>query len=298
MSDGSDVFAWYRWNGRVHPAHILARAIMEWKPVKIYAMYSGGDHSMASTHLAMTNGAHEVLHLKTGIGLKPTLKLVRDNCTARTWPLREEPPPLLSYLEMCAKYGVPGPGAHLTSYVWLKERALDKVVRETKRKRMDRVMLVTGVHRSESARRMGYVEPVHKDGCSIWVAPFFDHTGEEIDDYMDEHDLPKSPIKKELGLSGECLCGAFGDRAREFPIINRLDPECAAMIVAAEWAACANKKPDEWGRARKPRKRKRAKFMPLCVGCEQGLLFARVSVPLGNQQERIASAENKTNNAG
>lgn len=248
----------------------MSGAIEDWKPVEIYALYSGGHDSFASTHFAMRNGARKVLHINTGVGIELTRQIVRWNCAHYGWPLLEVMPPQLSYLEMCAKYGVPGPGAHSFSYVWLKERALDKVVRETKRKRMDRVMLVTGVRQNESARRMGHVHPIKKDGCSIWVAPLFDWTDSEIEIYMDDHGLAKSPVKQALGMSGECLCGAYGDRARELPIIRKLDPECAALIESAEVFAKGNGKPCEWGRARKPRNKK-AKFMPLCVGCEQGI---------------------------
>lgn len=254
---------------RVWPERTMSGAIEKWKPIRIYAMYSGGNDSMASTHFAMTHGAHEVLHLNTGIGINRTRQIVRDNCTRFGWKLKEEKPPKLSYLQMCAKYGVPGPGAHSFAYIWLKERALDKVIRETKKKCRDRVMLVTGVRQTESARRMGHVHPIKQDGCSIWVAPHFDWSKEEVDDYLEDHKLPRSSVKEELGMSGECLCGAYGDRERELPIINRLDPECGQLIVAAEEAARANGKPCVWGRARKQRDTRQHafKFMPLCVGC-------------------------------
>ena len=251
---------------------VLADAAMQWKPVKIYALYSGGHDSLASTHYAMENGAHEVLHVNTGVGIEMTREIVRDNCRKFGWPLREEIPPQLTYLEMCAKFGVPGPGAHIYPYVWLKERAFDKVVRETKKKRMDRVFMVTGVRQNESARRMGYVEPVYKDGCSIWIAPRFDWTDQQVSDYVDDRNLPRNPVKDILGMSGECLCGAYGDRERELPIVEQLDPKCHALILKAESVAKANGKPCVWGRARKPRKPRKSsqyklKFMPACVGC-------------------------------
>jgi 3'-phosphoadenosine 5'-phosphosulfate sulfotransferase (PAPS reductase)/FAD synthetase len=273
MSDGN----------RVWPERTMSGAIEQWNPVEIYALYSGGDDSMASTHFAMTHGARKVLHINTGVGIARTRQIVRDNCAKFGWPLVEAHPPHLTYLEMCAKYGVPGPGAHAFAYIWLKERALDKVVRETKRKRMDRVMLVTGVRQTESARRMGHVQPIKQDGCSIWVAPCFDWTSEEVDDYLEDHNLPHSPVKEELGMSGECLCGAYGDREREMPLIRKLDPACADLIQRAEELARFNGKPCEWGRARRSR-RKKAKFMPLCVGCLSGI--ERAATGRGEQRGR------------
>lgn len=122
------------------PSETIATAVLEHKPVRIYAMFSGGNDSMVSTHFAMNNGAHEVLHINTGIGIPQTREFVRETCKAFGWPLREEHPPDKTYRDMVLYRGFPGPGAHAYAYSWLKERALRKVIRECKAKVRDRVM--------------------------------------------------------------------------------------------------------------------------------------------------------------
>jgi 3'-phosphoadenosine 5'-phosphosulfate sulfotransferase (PAPS reductase)/FAD synthetase len=147
-------------------------------PMRIFAMYSGGDGSLAATHFAMANGADEVLHISTGIGVDENAKLsvievVRETCRSHGWPLRVETPPDLTYEQMVLKHGFPGPGGHLYPYVWLKDRAIAKVVRETKTRWRDRVGFSTGVRNGDSARRMGFISPIVRDGARVWIAPSY-----------------------------------------------------------------------------------------------------------------------------
>lgn len=51
--------------------------VCQYRPVKLFAMFSGGDGSLAATDFAMEHGAHEVLHIDTGIGVK-TGRLLGD----------------------------------------------------------------------------------------------------------------------------------------------------------------------------------------------------------------------------
>jgi hypothetical protein len=150
--------------------------IAEYRPVAIYALFSGGDGSLSATHFSMENGAQKVFHVRTGIGVeeRPGLDVeeyVRETCKKHGWPLIVKTPPALCYEEMVLKYGFPGPGAHRYPYVWLKDRAIAELVRESKTKRLDRVALCTGVRNSDSARRMGYVTEVIRIKARVWVAP-------------------------------------------------------------------------------------------------------------------------------
>lgn len=83
-----------------------------------YALFSGGDDSLVSTHLAMTQRhAQCVLHISTGIcakkdGKSVPLEFVRKTCRRFDWPLQVETPPQMTYRELVLKYGFPGPGWH------------------------------------------------------------------------------------------------------------------------------------------------------------------------------------------
>lgn len=237
-------------------------------PVRIYAMFSGGKDSIVSTHFAMEHGAHEVLHLNTGIGIRQTREFVRDTCKYYGWPLREEHPPATTYRQFVLKHGFPGPGSHRYAYSWLKERALRKVVREAKTKVKDRVMLMTGVRNLESARRMGFVEPVVRQGAMVWVAPMYQFSDIDMHAYRAKHNLPLSQVSKDLGMSGECLCGAFASPG-EFERIAKFYPEAADEISELEIDAKLAGVHCRWGT--RPKRggalSEDLPFMPMCVSC-------------------------------
>lgn len=251
----------------MHGLETMNMAVLEHNPVRIYAMFSGGNDSMVSTHFAMSNGAHEVLHINTGIGIPKTREFVRETCKAFGWPLREEHPPHKTYRDFVLEKGFPGPGAHMYAYSWLKERALRKVVREAKTRVKDRVMLVTGVRNLESARRMGYVQPIVREGAKVWVAPMYAFSKLDLHAYRKSHNLPESEVAKNLGMSGECLCGSFASPG-EFERIERFYPAVAQEIRALEVEAKSAMQWCSWGTRPDPAAfSEDLPFMPMCVGC-------------------------------
>ena len=251
------------------PKEVLDMAISEFKPVRVFACFSGGNDSQVSTHYAMQNEyAQEVFNINTGIGIPEAREHLYRTVDRFNWPLRVKTPPELNYEEMVMKFGFPGPGAHTYPYAWLKERAVEALIRETKRERSDKLMLVTGVRQLESARRMGYVEPVYKDGATIWVAPFYSYSRRERDAYMERHMLIRNPVTEKLGISGECLCGAYaapGERKK----LNRFYPEFDSYLAVLEARAKEAGQPYcEWGNGRRDDPNQGdLDFMPMCVNC-------------------------------
>lgn len=244
-------------------------AKVEFKPVKMFALFSGGNDSLMSTYFAMENGADEVVHINTGIGVPETREFVRETCRSFGWPLRELTPPAWSYRDIVLQRGFPGPGAHRFAYSWLKERALRKLVRETKQKRTDRVGLITGVRMQESARRMGFVVPVIRIDATVWIAPMFNYSSIDRQDYIKQHSLRTNPVVDVLGFSGECLCGAFAQTG-EINRIERHYPKVAQEIHELEAEARDRGKHCIWG-TRPPKAKDlnqhEIPFMPLCSGC-------------------------------
>jgi 3'-phosphoadenosine 5'-phosphosulfate sulfotransferase (PAPS reductase)/FAD synthetase len=248
----------------------LEEVLQKYHPVATYALFSGGNDSLASTHFAMNRfDACAVVHIRTGIGAKAATDFVVETCRLFGWPLRVMDPPDWSYRDMVLKRGFPGPGAHRYAYSWLKERAIAQLVRETKTQRKDRVMLVTGVRQQESARRMGYVVPVIRVGARIWFAPLFSYSKIGIHDYLKHNELKSNPLTALIGMSGECFCGAFA-QPDEIKKIERHCPEVAEQIHALEVEARALGKHCVWGtrppKAKDPNQYDMP-FMPLCAGC-------------------------------
>jgi 3'-phosphoadenosine 5'-phosphosulfate sulfotransferase (PAPS reductase)/FAD synthetase len=278
--------------GLVHEAHdFLFVAINRYRPVKVFALFSGGHDSLCSTHVAASHPEFSgVVHINTGIGIEATRQFVRDTCAHFRWPLLElHPPPyrvpgpkrkpgidyegLPAYDAIVLHHGFPGPAGHGLMYTRLKERCLRRLVREHKRHRRDNVLLVGGMRLAESRRRMGTAEVMSREGCRAWCAPIINWTDEEKRWYMSANELPRNPVVNRLCMSGECLCGAFA-RPGEIVEVERVCPEAGRRIHALEARCRERGVPAVWG-TRPPASEARAKdtgslpetFFGLCWSC-------------------------------
>lgn len=217
---------------------VLADAIEEHNPVKVYALVSGGNDSTVVADLAYRYGpkVDAIVHINTGIGVPQTREFVRE--FSKNWlelPLIEKHAPK-TYEELVLEYGFPGPAAHRYMYSWLKERSLREVRREAQTGRRDRVMFITGVRHAESSRRMGHVQPVQRDGNTVWVAPILDFEHKDMWDYREQEDMPTNEVVAILHMSGECLCGAFS-KPGEFEWIKMWYPDVATRIENLQMVA-------------------------------------------------------------
>lgn len=267
---------------------ILRGAIAEHRPSEVFALFSGGHDSLCASHLASQLPEFSgCVHVNTGIGVEETREFVRKTCKAYGWPLREMSPPpfaprvekrkpgidyesLPAYEAIVLHHGFPGAYGHNLIYNRLKERCLRRLAREHKRGPSDRILLVTGVRKAESRRRMGYVEPVQREGCRVWCAPIANWTNHEKDTYIAAHGLPRNRVTGILCMSGECLCGAFGSPG-ELDLIGRFFPETAAYIrdLGAR-ARALGRVHWRWGEKTKskPRRPCLRGQMGLCWSCE------------------------------
>jgi len=191
---------------------VLAAAVRDYNPIKTYVLVSGGNDSTTVAHLAKTYGPpiDAFVHINTGIGVEEPRIFTREFAEWLGTPLIEKYGPR-TYEDLVREHGFPGPGAHRYMYSWLKERPLRDVRREAQAGQNRRVLFITGVRTSESRRRMAYVEPVRREGNTVWVAPIHHFTNEDLLEYRREHKLPRNQVVELLHMSGECLCGAFAD---------------------------------------------------------------------------------------
>jgi 3'-phosphoadenosine 5'-phosphosulfate sulfotransferase (PAPS reductase)/FAD synthetase len=244
---------------------ILTDAIVEHRPRKVFALFSGGNDSSVLTSWArMSIGARldAAVFIDTGTALPGVREFVEDFCANRYLKL------LVyeagdAYQRFVREHGFPGPGAHRFAYVWLKERQLDALVREHKIERRDRILLLTGVRRAESIRRMGTVRPVWRDGATVWVAPLIDWSNHDMREFRARHDLPESDVAALMHRSGECNCGAFAAQG-EREMLHDVYPEWFASVIAPLERETGR----QWGRAaRADSRRYGAEPSPLCTDC-------------------------------
>ncbi len=244
-------------------AYTLATvAIAEHEPVRTFALVSGGKDSMTLLSWALKVGVQldAAVFIDTGTAIPGVREFVTETCAA--WDVR-----LLvyeagdEYARLVRERGFPGPGAHRFAYVRLKERQLDRLIREHKTARTDRIVLLTGVRRSESTRRMGTTAPLRRDGATVWVAPLIDWTDEDMRAWRDEHDVPTSDVAALLCRSGECNCGAFATPG-ERDELRSLYPEWFAATIAPLEAETGTR----WGE--RPNRTEQSEGGPLCGSCD------------------------------
>lgn len=262
---------------------IIARALSH-DPVARYVGYSGGDDSLVALHLAMMTvpGCRPVSFI-TGIGVQATIDHRRRVCDRYGWDLLE-----IHAKEDCGqdydhyvmKWGFPGPPLHQRFYNRLKGRCVEKLVRDAKAatgvgpKSRRKVMIMTGIRKDESQRRMGYGgREVNFVGSQMWVNPLYHRPKSWFMDYIKAHNLPRNPVSVTLGMSGECLCGAFAHKG-ELAMVRTVCPRTAQRIEdlqervrAAGHAWGWEEYPPETKVARKAKASKH--HHPLCVGCEK-----------------------------
>jgi 3'-phosphoadenosine 5'-phosphosulfate sulfotransferase (PAPS reductase)/FAD synthetase len=289
-------------------------AAVNFQPARIVHLYSGGHDSVVATHLAHTycGGVHYdiadekrlpslTMHINTGIQVvaEPEHEIpspeewVTWMALEQHWNLRVyraiehvnakgEPDPQ-DYLAIAKLYDFPGPAGHGTMYIRLKERAIQRMVRDTRDelgigrkayhwKTIDgcrwsfRVMLVAGCRKAESTRRMGTTRAIDRQGTRVWVNPIEDFTQADIREYMERHGLPESPIAKLIHKSGECLCGAFAQPG-ELKEYELLLPKTAEMIHQLQDEVRAAGHSGNWGCRPYKGKKQLGAPGPLCQGC-------------------------------
>jgi phosphoadenosine phosphosulfate reductase len=118
------------------------------------------------------------------------------------------------YEKLVRKMGFPGPSMHWIMYLALKHKPIKNFV-EYFHDEDDEVAFVSGVRQKESDRR---AENMSDDGlsenwgeCTV-VSPIAEWSESDVTTYRQDRNLPSNPVSDILGMSGECLCGAFGSR--------------------------------------------------------------------------------------
>ncbi len=197
-----------------HATQIIDTAIAQHEPAHIFLAYSGGSDSIAAAHLASKHlrRPFKVLHLNTGIGIAETRRHVDRVCKQYDWELiqiRAKEDCGQDYEQLVLGQGFPGPPQHKKMFNRLKERCLEELARRYDGRRL---LLISGMRTQESRRRMLLKpEPIQQYNRRVWCAPLFYWSNDEVDKYLEEHELPRNPVSENLCMSGECLCGAFAE---------------------------------------------------------------------------------------
>lgn len=272
------------------PFQVLDEAYDTHKPVAVRALFSGGHDSLTATGIAFRWARKRGIdlraaHINTQTGIPETSEFVRQTCRDQGWPLRELKPEgqkvrgkpiprgMTVYEALVLEFGFPGPAQHGMMYQRLKERCLRQLVKEGKRRRGDRVMLVTGVRQQESVRRMRHVERVQRDGALVWAAPIWNFSKKQCHEVMDAQGLPRNPVVDILHMSGECLCGAFSRRGEMKELEDWYSDVAARLHALEEQVEAKGLRAAVWGGRHQllevHRDQMKLEVGPLCSSCVQ-----------------------------
>lgn len=218
---------------------IVDQAFLENDVSHAFILTSGGNDSIVPLHIFKNDPRiTAAVHIDTGIRVPETEDHVRKTCDLFKLKLlvyravenirSDGTPDPQIYEEIVKQYGFPGPSQHMIMYSKLKERQVRRLVRDHKVDKK-RIMLITGVRKSESNRRNRNVKEIQRDGTQLWVAPVSNWLDSDMAVYRRHFDLPKNPIAENLGMSGECLCGAYA-KPGELERIRKFYPETALKI--------------------------------------------------------------------
>lgn len=120
--------------------------------------------------------------------------------------------------------GMPGPGMHPYVYMRLKHRSVTAMAKEYAIGLTRPAALISGVRLGESSRRMGHAVEIQRgrlskgriyDGNQMFVSPCLHWTRRDQVFYMQEMDIPASPVKVATGKSGECNCQCYAKPGEE-----------------------------------------------------------------------------------
>lgn len=251
----------------------------EYEPQPVFLLFSGGNDSVATTHFAANelremDVAFKVLHINTGIGVPEAREHVRRVCNQFGWDLleiRAKEDCGQDYEELVLAEGFPGPAMHFKMYQRLKDRCLEKLLRDFK---PGRLKLISGRRQQESVRRMRLPPvPVERAGRRVWCQPFFYWSNEQMAAYRESQCLPESPVAQMLHMSGECLCGAFA-RPGELAEIEFFYPETGKRIRNLQERVRAAGFPWDWGTKppasfiKQRQAEKHGQLALLCSSCE------------------------------
>lgn len=266
------------------PENIIREAIDTYAPVAIYACLSGGNGSVPAVDWSMKNvPGCEVAHFNTGIGIERGRQWSRDLCRAKGWPLHEIKAEELgqSYDDLVRQYGFPGPDGHALMYQRLKERCVWELMRRAKvgHPRNAKVLFITGIRHADSIVRTGYVgREVNKYRGQVWANPLYWWTDEENRAYRAASGIGPNPVAEELGMSGECGCGAYAQRG-ELERWIKADPSFGVRIRRLE-SECLERG-FTWGWEGRPPKggfnpAQGVLDLPLCTNCVKSAVVQEV----------------------
>jgi 3'-phosphoadenosine 5'-phosphosulfate sulfotransferase (PAPS reductase)/FAD synthetase len=220
---------------REHPDLLVRQAKDAHAPIATVCLFSGGHDSTVLAHRCSEH-YDSLAFIDTGTAVPGVREFVVEFAEWINKPLRVlESGDAYREMVLNPDFGFPGPGQHGRAYTRLKERQLERLLRELKADapRTARVLYLSGVRRHESQRRAKR-QPITRRFSAVFCNPLIDWTNEEMRSYREHYAIPESPVAALLHKSGECNCGAYSrSNPGEREELQALWPEWFERTIAA-----------------------------------------------------------------
>lgn len=202
----------------------INEAILRFNPKLVVGLFSGGHDSLSCNLVASKATRFDgCLHVNTGIGIEATREFVRATCERQNWKLWEYKaientyadgtPDPMDYDAIVRRYGFPGPDAHSYMYIKLKQRSIQRFLRDVSANPEEPVLFISGARTEESTRRMGNTKTEPSVyGNSVWLNAIHDWTKADTNALIDGLKVERNIVVDLIHKSGECLCGAYAKR--------------------------------------------------------------------------------------
>lgn len=271
-------------------------AIETFKPKLVVGLNSGGHDSLSCNLVASKASRFDgCLHVNTGIGIPATRDFVRATCERQRWHLWEYKaientkadgtPDPMDYDAIVRQYGFPGPDAHRFMYVKLKDRCIQRFLRDVGASPKSPVLFISGARTEESQRRMGNTKTEPSNyGRSVWLNAIHDWTKVDTNSLIDGLKVERNLVVDLIHKSGECLCGAYAkpgelEELKQWPLTR---PAYDRIInlqseVATRFPWKWEEAPPEWWNEKTDGQTFLLDYdepesweQPLCHGCNKG----------------------------
>lgn len=233
VSDSSFVNEQTRLFAYRSPHDLIAQAKAEHQPIRTVCLFSGGNDSTVLAHLCR-NHYDALVFIDTGTAVPGVREFVERYAAWIEKPLEVyEAGDAFRKMVLGSLGGFPGPAQHNRAYNRLKERQLERMLREAKRghSRSARVLALTGIRRGESDRR-SMRTPLTRRGSLAFCNPLIDWSDLAMREYRYGWGLPESDVAALIHRSGECNCGAFAAPG-EREMLQSLWPEWFERTIAS-----------------------------------------------------------------
>jgi len=255
----------------IDPDELIAEAKREHIPIETVCLFSGGNDSTVLAHRCREH-YDRLVFIDTGTAVPGVREFVESfaEWIGKSLTVHEAGDAFRRMVlgDTGPAFGFPGPAQHGRAYTRIKERQLEAMLREAKagRPRSARVLALTGVRRSESARRASRM-PITRRSSLVFANPLIDWTNAAMRRYRVEHELPESDVAALIHRSGECNCGAFAEPG-EREMLASLWPEWFEATIASleREAETAGVPACRWGE--RPPDTTPGDVGPLCSSCE------------------------------